>query len=350
MLTASQQKMNKYLSAVLAASMLCSCQINNSILQQQKEKEPVRVKVMTASPAEEIFRNTYMGKAVPAREVTLTAPFSGTLKSLNVRKGSVVNENSVVAGLSSQSVESAYLIAKADLNQAEDAMERVKKVYSNGAVTEVQMKDIQTKLEKARSAMASASKAMSDCSIKSPYRGIVSETFHSAGEEIKIGERIAIITDLSDFKIEIPVHENEIGSVTEGMDALVDIPALGIENEAAYVCEKGILSSSLAHSYLCALKTKRTINGLMSGMAVKVRFESKNDQQRIVIPASAIQLDAEGKYVWISDSCIVKKRRIVSGGYSGKGVIVSEGLKEGDKLITEGYQKVSSGMKVKEVE
>ena len=33
-------------------------------------------------------------------------------------------------------------------------------------------------------------------------------------------------------------------------------------------------------------------------------------------------------------------------GYSGTGVIVSEGLKGGDQVIVEGYQKVSEGMKV----
>ena len=92
------------------------------------------------------------------------------------------------------------------------------------------------------------------------------------------------------------------------------------------------------------------IRGLMPGMAVKVRFESREEGSRIVIPASAVQIDADGKYVWVSDSSVVHKRRIVPGGYSGKGVIVSEGLEEGDKVIFEGYQKVSSGMKITEME
>ena len=35
-------------------------------------------------------------------------------------------------------------------------------------------------------------------------------------------------------------------------------------------------------------------------------------------------------------------------GYSGKGVIVTDGLKDGDRVIVSGFQKVSTGMKVTE--
>ncbi len=44
------------------------------------------------------------------------------------------------------------------------------------------------------------------------------------------------------------------------------------------------------------------------------------------------------------------RRKITLAGYSGTGVIVSEGLQVGDKVIVEGYQKVSEGMKVESKE
>ena len=45
----------------------------------------------------------------------------------------------------------------------------------------------------------------------------------------------------------------------------------------------------------------------------------------------------------------VEKKHIVAGGYSGRGIIVSEGLSENDLIIIEGARKVSTGMKVKTV-
>ena len=42
----------------------------------------------------------------------------------------------------------------------------------------------------------------------------------------------------------------------------------------------------------------------------------------------------------------VEKTRIATGGFSNKGIVVTEGLSRGDKLIVEGMSKVSTGMKV----
>ena len=342
--------MNKAIIGVLAAAILCSCQMKTPVHRQQKERLPVKVKVMTVGRTRTVSRNTYMGEAVTEREATLTAPFPGSLQSLNAGKGSVVRKGEVLATLSSQQVESAYSIAKADLDQARDAMERVCKVYESGGITQVQMMDIQTKLDKAEATMSSAEKAVADCSVKAPYNGVVSEIYPSVGEDLTLGAKILKITDISDLKINISVHENEIASIKTGMSALVDIPALGLEKAKAKVCEKSVLSSSLAHSYICALKLESSPRGLMPGMAAKVRFESTDGESHIVIPASAVQIDMYGKYVWIADTSGVEKRHIGTSGYSGKGVIISEGLAEGDRVIVEGYQKVSSGMKVREVE
>ena len=73
---------------------------------------------------------------------------------------------------------------------------------------------------------------------------------------------------------------------------------------------------------------------------------SADVSQGIVIPANAVLINAEGKFVWVQEQGRATRRPITLGGYSGKGVIVSQGLQSGDSLIVEGYQKVSEGMRV----
>ena len=109
--------------------------------------------------------------------------------------------------------------------------------------------------------------------------------------------------------------------------------------------EKDLLSSALSHSYACRLTFNQPLQGLMPGMSVKVRIP-RQGIGHIVIPAAAVQLDQEGRYVWLNDGGIVSKMRVQVGGYSGKGVVITEGLLPGDRVIVQGYQKVSSGMKV----
>jgi multidrug efflux pump subunit AcrA (membrane-fusion protein) len=53
-----------------------------------------------------------------------------------------------------------------------------------------------------------------------------------------------------------------------------------------------------------------------------------------------------GKFVWVAKDGRATRQNITISGYSGTGVVVSEGLHSGDIVIVEGYQKVSEGMKV----
>ena len=67
----------------------------------------------------------------------------------------------------------------------------------------------------------------------------------------------------------------------------------------------------------------------------------------IVVPANAILINNEDKFVWVAENGRATRRSITISGYSGTGVVVNEGLQASDVVIVEGYQKVSEGMKVK---
>ena len=82
-------------------------------------------------------------------------------------------------------------------------------------------------------------------------------------------------------------------------------------------------------------------------MVCKVHVESE-DGGYLIIPASAVMTDMDGRYIWgVSPEDTVCKTYITVGGYAGDGIIVKEGLAEGDRIIVEGSRKVSTGMKVK---
>lgn len=331
---------------LIAAAMLAVVSCNLPIGRQPAEKLPVKVRTMTVGCADQSDSRSYLGKVEAARSVTLRTRFGGTLETLNVHKGGLVNEGQTVATIRSQSVESALQTSKSNLRQAQDGYDRMKSVYASGGVSEVQMVDIETKLEKAKSALLAAQDAFDNCNVKAPYSGVVSETHNDPGVELAPGQAIATIMDISSLKLSISVHENEINSVKVGQEASVDIPALELKDLPAVVKEKSLLSSIMSHSYECTLDLRSKVPGLMPGMAVKVRFIPEGTEFLPIVPAAAVQLDADGSYVWVDDGGVVRKARVKVGGYSGRGVIVSEGVNKGDRIIVEGYQKVSSGMRV----
>lgn len=338
--------MNRKLIVLAALTVLAtSCKMDIPVLHQRKEIASVKVSVLRIEPQSLSGKYTYVGEVASSRTAMVSSAHSGKVVSVNVRKGDMVKAGQVLAKVKSQTAESAFKIAQANLEQARDGYDRATKVYDGGGLSEVQYMDIKTKLAQAESAMESARKSLDDCSVKAPYAGVMNAVFVNEGEEIPVEYGIARVLDLSSMEIRISVHENEIGRIHNGDCASVEIPALGVSGLKATVVSRSVLSSALSHSYECILRLTGNPRGMLPGMSVKVRFDEPGESS-IVVPATAVQVDRDGRYVWTCDDGIVHKRYVKVGGYAGRGVVVTEGLAIGDNVITAGYQKVSGGMKV----
>ncbi len=79
-------------------------------------------------------------------------------------------------------------------------------------------------------------------------------------------------------------------------------------------------------------------SGLIDGQLVRVGLESGTAEQKIVIPQAALISDQEGIYVFIVSDGKAAVRRVKTGGPSGTGIIVEQGLTGGEQVIVEGIQ------------
>ncbi|MGN0188937.1 MAG: efflux RND transporter periplasmic adaptor subunit [Candidatus Cryptobacteroides sp.] len=338
--------------AFLATALLASCSEAPSVFQRKSAAAAeVSVKVEPVREVGDASSDIYVGTVHPDKSIVLTTPYPGTLAELNVRKGQKVSKGDVVAKIVSQSVISSREMAHANLEQAQDGYRRVQSVYDAGSVPEVKLVEIKTQLAKAEAAARTADKALEDCSVKAPYDGTVGDVYVDGGVELSVAQPIVKILDLCSVEIHFPVPEKEVNSLTAGARVTVDIPALSLQGVPAKVTVKGIAASAVSHCYECVCVPVSKVEGLMPGMVCKVRMRPYGSGSNVVVPAKVVRTDEDGRYVWIVDSSdVVRKARVTVGGFSGDGVIVTQGLESGDRVIVEGSRRVSSGMRVKTVE
>ncbi len=312
-------------------------------VQQEKAPRVVSVEVMTVQNVQNAASASYVGTIQPSKSVILTASYPGTLTSV-LPQGAQVGLGAQVAQIDAQSVKSSLEMSAAKLAQAQDGYDRLKQLYETGTVADVKMVEIETALAQAQAAYDAALSASEQCSIKAPFAGVISEVYAQQGVSLALAEPIARLIDAGALEVSIAVPESEISSIKVGAKALVDIPAIEASVEAQVV-KKGYNASKLSHSYECVLQVRGRADGLMPGMVSKVRFTSMA-AEAIVVPASAVKVGEKGRYIWVVQDGKAYRRDVQVGGFSGDGVVVIEGLSQGDTIITKGAQKVSSGMTV----
>ena len=85
-------------------------------------------------------------------------------------------------------------------------------------------------------------------------------------------------------------------------------------------------------------------------MVASVRFIADNSQNIAgkALPVTAVQKTADGSlFVWtVAADSTVHRSKVSIGAMTGNHVTITDGLGMGQRIVTEGYQKLSEGTKV----
>lgn len=322
-------------------------QLKERLIGGTQVERVIPVGIITIDSIGEIAHSSYPGYLEEGQSIDLAFKYGGTLSQLNVKEGSRVAKGQVLAQVSSPTLDNALRSAQATLDQAQDAYDRLKKVYDNGSLPEIKWKEMEANLEKAQSAYELANAMMQDNVVTAPFAGTVTFVDAHVGENIVPLKPVVRIISTGGMAVKISVPENEIAQLKVNDQADIIVPALDNRHYTGKVTEKSMTASLLTHSYPVKVTVSQPDEDLRPGMIGKVELQSKINKS-IIIPANAVLINRGGKFVWVVENGCATRRPITLAGYSGKGVIVSEGLYQGDHVVVEGYQKISEGMKVSE--
>ena len=90
---------------------------------------------------------------------------------------------------------------------------------------------------------------------------------------------------------------------------------------------------------------------LVDGQLVAVVLESGNPENVVVVPGQSLQLDQSGAFVLIVDNeNKVQVRRVEIGGPRGTNMVLRKGLNAGERVVTEGIQRIRPGQVVNATE
>ena len=343
--------MRKILLLTLPFLLLVGCgntdpqQLKERFIGGSTEERVIAVGIMNIDTTEDVIQNSYPGYLEEGQSVDLAFKYGGLLEQIYVKEGSRVTKGQRLAKVSSPTLENSLRSAQATLEQAQDAYNRLKKVHDNGSLPDIKWKEMEANLEKAQAAYDLAYAMIAENDLTAPFSGTVSAVNVEVGENIPPLRPVISLINTDKMAVKITVPEDEIAAIQVGDPAEIVIPALNDRQYQGLVTEKGMTASLLTHSYPVKVLVDQPDKDLVPGMISKVMLKA-DVNSAIIIPANAILINKDGKFVWVEENGKATRRMIQISGYSGNGVIVSEGLQSGDRVIVEGYQKVSEGMKI----
>lgn len=161
------------------------------------------------------------------------------------------------------------------------------------------------------------------------------------------GAAVLTLLDAANPEVRFAVPEQEIARIGSGSRIRFSVAALGDRTFEAGTPEKGIEADPVAHTYDVRAAVCNPDGELLPGMVCRVTVTAAESSPEIVLPVGAVCQGGDGqRFVWkvIGDSVV--RTPVTVGRFVASGVTVVSGVADGDRIVTEGVQKIGAGSKV----
>lgn len=186
--------------------------------------------------------------------------------------------------------------------------------------------------------------------LTSPVTGIVNEITATSGQQVETGTQILSIANLSTVLLEAQVFERDLPAVRESNRASFTSPAL---NGEVYTIGTGDGQGRLLSIGQTVNPQTRTVpviyevinplQRLRDGMFVEITIDTSGDRQVLAVPKQAVVTEQGQTFVFVFDGGESFERRAVALGAEGADYYeVTSGLKEGERVVTEGIYQLRS--------
>lgn len=345
-----------YLSGLFLSGTACLTVVLSACSHHDKPvvQPPVRVEVKVAGASSaSASAQTYSGTVESADASSVSFSVPGTITKIYVEEGQKVTKGQLLAQVKSESLINSRNIAQAELEEARDAYQRLKKLHDADALPDIKWVEIQSKLKQAENAAALADRAVGDASLRSPISGYVSQKFADDGQTVVPAEPVLKIVNLDKLQVAISVPEDEISSFGPSATATVTFDVADNLTVTGKIGQKGVVADPLTRSYSVKFDIDNAGGKILPGMigSVNVRgLESdtvSSGLSAIILPSQAVLLSADNRqFVWIVKDGKAERKFVVADELSADGVRVNSGLEAGDSVIVAGMQKVGTGSAV----
>ncbi|WAC59015.1 efflux RND transporter periplasmic adaptor subunit [Brevundimonas sp. SL130] len=327
------------------------------------------VGVATASTADVPVILDAIGTVVPAATVTLRPQVSGVIAEVYFTEGQLVRKGQVLAQIDPRPFQAALTQAQGQLqqNQAQLTAARVTLARYETLLQQdsIATQEVDTQralvqqLEGAvtayRGAVQTAQLNLGFARIVAPASGRIGLRVIDAGNYIAAGDDsgLAVITTLSPIDVEFTVPQSQIGAIQQRAYSGARLPVLALDTTREKTLDAGVFStldnqiSTTTGTVRGKARFPNSAGSLFPSQFVNVRMTLDTLRDAVVVPSTAVRQNEKTSFVWVvgADST-VSQRPVVTGVSTTTTVVITSGLKVGEKVITEGGDRLTEGGKV----
>ena len=358
-------KKSKILVFAASALLLASCGGKSGGRPNFGDNEYPVVTVGTQSASSQA---TYPASIKGVQDVQISPKIGGFITKINVKEGQTVGVGQVLFEIDNvtyqaqvRQAQAAVNTAQAACNTAKLSYENSQKLFDNKVIGDFELKSATNQYESAKAglaqaeaALASAKEQLSFCYVKSPAAGVVGTLPFKVGALVSAANTLTTVSNISSMEVYFSMTEKDALAMSKSGSGLQALPSVKLQladgtiygHDGKVTKMSGVIDAATGTVQMIAVFPNPE-KLLKSGGSGAIVIPQQN-ASAIVLPQSCVMEVQNKKFVYLlgKDNKVAYTEIQVAPQNDGKNYVVTDGLKVGDKYVSNGVVKLSDGMQI----
>jgi membrane fusion protein, multidrug efflux system len=305
-----------------------------------------------AARSEYLNTTTSIGTVLASRSVSLRNEVPGTIHSVDLVPGRVVEAGAVLVALdvSVEEAELKALQARAEL--ARTTLARYERMAAQQAASAIELDNARAERDVAEAEVARTKAIIERKTIRAPFRARVGITDVHPGQFLETGTLLTTLQGVDDaVNIDFAVSQ----SVAAGLRAGSVVRVMTTENDTASIPARVTAVDArvdpATRNAMVRARIEHAGSRLIPGASVRVRAPIGTAEDVVVVPVSGLRKGPEGDHVFVLETSDggrlrAKLRAVAAGPVMGDEVVILSGVRAGEHVATSGSFKLRDGVLV----
>ena len=359
---------SKILVFAASALLLVSCGKSGGGRPTFGDNEYPVVTVGTSSASSQV---TYPASIKGVQDVQICPKVQGFITQINVKEGQTVSAGQVLFVIDNATYQASVRQAQASVNTAQAScntaklsFENSQKLYESKVIGDFELQSATNQYEQAKAglaqaqaALASAKEMLSFCYVKSPAAGVVGTLPYKVGTLVSAANVLTTVSNISQMEVYFSMTEKAALEMSKSGNGLSELPAVKLQlsdgtiygHDGKVTKMSGVIDAATGTVQMIALFPNPE-KLLKSGGSGSIVIPHDN-LSAIVIPQSCVSEVQNKKSVYtVGNDNKVKYTEVkVAPQNDGINYVITDGLKVGDKYVTNGITKLTDGMEIVQI-
>jgi len=359
--------MKKIKIFVMAASalLLASCGGKSGGRPTFGDNEYPVVTVGTSNASSQV---TYPASIKGVQDVQISPKVQGFITQINVKEGQTVSAGQVLFVIDNATYQAQVRQSQASVNTAQATCntakltyENAQKLFDNKVIGDFELQSAKNGYESAKAGLAvaqaglaSAQEMLSFCYVKSPAAGVVGTLPYKVGTLVSAANVLTTVSNISQMEVYFSMTEKDALAMSKSGEGLNALPAVKLQladgtlygHEGKVTKMSGVIDQTTGSVQLIAVFPNPE-KMLKSGGSGSIVIPHDNESA-IVIPQGSVVEVQNKKFVYLlgKENKVVYTEIKVAPQDDGQNYVVTDGLKVGDKYVSNGITKLTDGMEI----